>query len=317
MVNSIVGEALSTYLEEHPPVARRIIEKCLTACRARDAARRAAELVKRKGVLESSNLPGTLWDCQERDPSKCELFIVEGKSAAGSAKQGRDSKYQAILPLRGVVLNVERARLDKMLKNQEIATLISALGAGIGNGASNGNGNGHDNNQDDELISSTAERGRGEFDLSKLRYHSIIIMADADVDGAHIRTLLLTFFFRYMPDLIENNHIYIAQPPLYGVKHGKEILYAHSDQELEAILATVKAKNPIIQRYKGLGEMNADQLAETTMDPAKRRIKKVTLEDAETADLIFSTLMGDDVEPRKNFIVKYAKEVRDLDLVGA
>ena len=315
MVNSIVGEALAAYLEEHPPVARRIIEKTMTAARARDAARRAADLVKRKGILESSNLPGTLWDCQERDPSKCELFIVEGKSAAGSAKQGRDSKYQAILPLRGVVLNVERARLDKMLKNQEIATLISALGAGFGGGNGNGNGNGNGHAADEELVSS--ERGRGEFDLSKLRYHRIIIMADADVDGAHIRTLLLTFFFRHMRDLIENDHVYIAQPPLYGVRQGKDILYAHSDQELEAILKQVKAKNPVIQRYKGLGEMNADQLAETTMDPAKRRIKRVTLEDAETADMIFSTLMGDDVEPRKNFIVKYAKEVRDLDLVGA
>ena len=310
MVNSIVGEALGEYLEEHPPVARKIIDKSLTAARAREAARRAADLVKRKGVLENSNLPGTLWDCQERDPSKCELFLVEGKSAAGNAKQGRDSRYQAILPLRGVVLNVERARYDKMLKNNEISTLIAALGAGIGesksgNGDSeNGNGNG-------------SERGRGYFDLSKLRYHRIIIMADADVDGAHIRTLLLTFFFRHMQELVDKGHIYIAQPPLYGVRSGKDILYAHSDDELDAILKQVKAKNPMIQRYKGLGEMNADQLADTTMDPAKRRIKKVSMEDVETADLIFSTLMGDAVEPRKNFIVKYAKEVRDLDLVGA
>jgi len=311
MVNSMVGDALGTYLEEHPPIARKIIEKTITAFRAREAARRAADLVKRKGALENTNLPGTLWDCQERDPSKCELFIVEGKSAAGSAKQGRDSKYQAILPLRGVVLNVERARVDRMLKNQEIATMISALGAGFGGGYATGNGNGDGEN------GNGSERGRGHFDLSKLRYHKIIIMADADVDGAHIPTLLLTFFFRYMQELIEKNHVYIAQPPLYGVKSGKDILYAHTDAELEAILATVKAKSPVIQRYKGLGEMNADQLAETTMDPAQRRIKRVSLEDAETADLIFSTLMGDDVEPRKNFIVKYAKEVRDLDLVGA
>jgi DNA gyrase subunit B len=312
MVNSMVGEALGTYLEEHPPVARKIIEKCITSCRAREAARRAADLVKRKGVLDSTSLPGALWDCQERDPSKCELFLVEGKSAAGSAKQGRDSKYQAILPLRGVVLNVERARLDRMLKNQEIATLISALGAGIsdgsgGTGNENGSGNG----------GSGSERARSQFDLSKLRYHKIIIMADADVDGAHIRTLLLTFFFRYMRELIEQGHVYIAQPPLYGVRSGKEILYAHTDEELEQLVARAKAKNPTIQRYKGLGEMQAEQLSETTMDPEKRHIKRVSLEDAETADLIFSTLMGDDVEPRKNFIVKYAKEVRDLDLVGA
>ena len=311
MVNSIVGEALGEYLEEHPPVARKIIEKATTAARAREAARRAADLVKRKGVLENSNLPGTLWDCQERDPSKCELFLVEGKSAAGNAKQGRDSRYQAILPLRGVVLNVERARFDKMLKNNEIATIISALGAGIGGG--NGNGNGETENGN----GNGAERARSHFDLSKLRYHHIIIMADADVDGAHIRTLLLTFFFRYMRELIEEGHVYIAQPPLYGVRSGKDILYAHSDAELEAALKQVKAKNPMIQRYKGLGEMNADQLADTTMDPAKRRIKKVSMEDAETADWMFSTLMGDDVEPRKAFIVKYAKEVRDLDLVGA
>ncbi len=309
LVNSVVGEALSTYLEEHPSVARKIIGKCITAARARDAARRAADLVKRKSALDATGLPGTLWDCQEKDPTKCELFLVEGKSAAGSAKQGRDSRYQAILPLRGVVLNTERARPDRMLKNQEIATLAQALGAEFrapGNGEPNGNGD-----------NGSAEHGRGLFSIDRLRYHRVIIMADADVDGAHIRTLLLTFFFRHMPDLIKNGHVYIAQPPLYGVRSGKEILYAHSDEELEELLKTVKAKNPTIQRYKGLGEMNADQLAETTMDPEKRRIKRVTMEDAETADLIFSTLMGNDVEPRKEFIVKYAKEVRDLDLVGA
>ena len=313
LVNSIVGEALSEYLEEHPPVARKIIDKANTAARAREAARRAAELVKRKGALESTGLPGTLWDCQERDPSKCELFLVEGKSAGGNAKQGRDSKYQAILPLRGVVLNVERARLDRILKNNEISMLISALGTGISEHHGNGNGNGNGNGDEDVA----SERPRGAFDLSKLRYGKIIIMADADVDGAHIRTLLLTFFFRHMRELIEEGHIYIAQPPLYGVKSGKDILYAHTDEELAAILKQVKAKNPTIQRYKGLGEMNADQLADTTMDPSKRRIKQVQMDDAETADLIFSTLMGDDVEPRKKFIVKYAKEARNLDLVGA
>jgi len=298
-------------------VARKIVDKGVTAARARDAARRAADLVKRKGALENSNLPGTLWDCQERDASKTELFLVEGKSAGGNAKQGRDSRYQAILPLRGVVLNVERARFDKMLKNQEITTLIQALGAGISvhNGSDNGNGDAGENGD------AESESGRSHLDLSKLRYGKIIIMADADVDGAHIRTLLLTFFFRYMPTLIEEGHLYIAQPPLYGVRNGRDILYAHTDGELAAILKQVKAKNPTIQRYKGLGEMNADQLADTTMDPEKRRIKRVTIEDAEEAmteaDRIFSTLMGDAVEPRKKFIVKYAKEARDLDLVGA
>jgi DNA gyrase subunit B len=309
LVNSIVGEALAEYLEEHPPVARKIVEKSVTACRAREAARRAAELVKRKGALESTGLPGTLWDCQERDPSKCELFLVEGKSAAGNAKQGRDSRYQAILPLRGVVLNVERARLDRILKNQEIATLISALGTGITEHDSNGNAE-----------NGSSERARSAFDLSKLRYHKIIIMADADVDGAHIRTLLLTFFFRHMRELIEKGHVYIAQPPLYGVRDGRDLLYAHSEEELEQLLKQIKAKSPQIQRYKGLGEMNADQLADTTMDPEKRRIKQVTMEDVEAveaAESIFSTLMGDDVEPRKEFIVKYAREARDLDLVGA
>ena len=310
LVNSVVGEALGVYLEEHPTVARRIVDKCLTAARAREAARRAADLVKRKGALDATGLPGTLWDCQERDPAKCELFLVEGKSAAGSAKQGRDSRYQAILPLRGVVLNTERAREDKMFRNQEIATLVQALGADVrkrgGNGEDNGNGD-----------NGSAERGRGLFELDKLRYHKVIIMADADVDGAHIRTLLLTFFFRHMRDLIERGHVYIAQPPLYGVRSGGSILYAHTDDELEEAVKQAKAKNPTVQRYKGLGEMNAEQLSETTMDPEKRRIKRVTMEDAAEADTIFATLMGNQVEPRKEFIVRYAKEVRDLDLVGA
>ena len=313
LVNSIVGEALTDYLEEHPTVARKIVDKGVTAARARDAARRAADLVKRKGALENANMPGTLWDCQERNPEKCELFLVEGKSAGGNAKQGRDSRYQAILPLRGVVLNVERARFDRMLKNQEITTLIQALGAGIS--LENGNGNGDENGNGER------ETGRTHLDLSKLRYHKVIIMADADVDGAHIRTLLLTFFFRYMPKLIEEGHLYIAQPPLYGVRNGREILYAHSDDELGDILKQVRAKNPTIQRYKGLGEMNPDQLADTTMDPEQRRIKRVTIEDAEDAmkrvNEIFATLMGDVVEPRKAFIVKYAKDASDLDLVGA
>ena len=314
LVNSIVGEALTDYLEEHPTVARKIVDKGVTAARARDAARRAADLVKRKGALENSNLPGTLWDCQERDPSKCELFLVEGKSAGGNAKQGRDSRYQAILPLRGVVLNVERARFDRMLRNNEITALIAALGASIN--LNGGNGNDGENGGN-----GASEEPHTLLDISKLRYDKIIIMADADVDGAHIRTLLLTFFFRYMPGLIEDGHLYIAQPPLYGVRNGREILYAHSDEELAGILKRVKAKNPTIQRYKGLGEMNPDQLADTTMDPEKRRIKQVMIGDADDAmkraDEIFATLMGDVVEPRKKFIVKYAKEVRDLDLVGA
>jgi len=314
LVNSIVGEALTDYLEEHPTVARKVVDKGITAARARDAARRAADLVKRKGALENANMPGTLWDCQERDPSKCELFLVEGKSAGGNAKQGRDSRYQAILPLRGVVLNVERARWDRMLKNNEITTLIAALGASIN--LNGGNGDNGDNGSNGE-----SEESSTFLDISKLRYHKVIIMADADVDGAHIRTLLLTFFFRYMPKLIEDGRLYIAQPPLYGVRSGRDILYAHTDEELAKILKDVKAKNPTIQRYKGLGEMNPDQLADTTMDPEKRRIKRVMIEDAEDAmkraDDIFATLMGDVVEPRKNFIVKYAKEARDLDLVGA
>jgi len=317
LVNSIVGEALTDYLEEHPTVARKIVDKGVTAARARDAARRAADLVKRKGALENANMPGTLWDCQERDPSKTELFLVEGKSAGGNAKQGRDSRYQAILPLRGVVLNVERARLDRMLKNNEITTLIAALGASINLSGGNGGNGDHDENGSN----GESEESRTLLDISKLRYHKVIIMADADVDGAHIRTLLLTFFFRYMPKLIEDGHLYIAQPPLYGVRSGRDILYAHTDDELAAILKQVKAKNPTIQRYKGLGEMNPDQLADTTMDPEKRRIKRVQIEDAEDAMKragdIFATLMGDVVEPRKNFIVKYAKEARDLDLVGA
>ncbi|MFB3882031.1 MAG: DNA topoisomerase subunit B [Armatimonadota bacterium] len=315
LVNSIVGEALAEFLEEHPSVSRKIVDKASTAARAREAARRAADLVKRKGALENTNLPGTLWDCQERDPSKCELFLVEGKSAGGNAKQGRDSRYQAILPLRGVVLNVERVREDKMLKNQEIATLIQAIGAGYRPRESNGNGGPDGGNG--ENGNGSSEHARSHFDIEKLRYHKIIIMADADVDGAHIRTLLLTFFFRHMRKLIEEGHLYIAQPPLYGVRSGQSIIYAHTDAELEAAIKTVKAKNPMIQRYKGLGEMNPDQLADTTMDPEKRRIKKVAVEDARAAEDVFSTLMGDDVELRKGFIVEYAKEVRDLDLVGA
>ena len=309
LVNSIVGEKLASYLEEHPPVARKIIDKSVIASRAREAARKAADLVKRKSALETTGLPGKLWDCQEKDPAKCELFLVEGQSAGGSAKQSRDSRHQAILPMRGVVLNVEKARLDRVLSNNELSTLISALGTGIHEHTNgNGNGNGHG---EDERGESTSQ-----FDVSRLRYHKVIIMADADVDGAHIRTLLLTFFYRYMRPLIERGHLYIALPPLYGFKNGKEMVYAHSDAELEKLLKKHDPKKVHVQRFKGLGEMDADELAETTMNPEKRHILRVTADDA-AADEIFSTLMGEVVEPRKEFIVRYAKEVKNLDLVGA
>jgi DNA gyrase subunit B len=295
LMNSIVGEELSRYFEENPSVARKIIEKGLTAYRAREAARKAADLVKRQSALESGSLPGKLADCTEKDPSKCELYIVEGDSAGGSAKQGRDRRYQAILPLRGKVLNVEKARLDKALENEEIKSLITALGTGIA-----------ENGEED-----------GKFNIDRLRYHRIIIMADADVDGAHIRTLLLTFFFRYMRPLIERGHIYIAQPPLYQIKvgrDGKERYYAYSDSELEEILKKIKRKDVTIQRYKGLGEMNPQQLWETTMDPSTRTLIQVTIEDAIKADEIFTILMGGKVEPRREFIEKHAKEVRNLDI---
>jgi len=315
LVNSIVGEGLAEYLEENPSVGKRIVDKAITAQRAREAARKASDLIKRKNALESTGLPGKLWDCSEKDPAQCELFLVEGQSAGGSAKQGRNSKYQAVLPLQGKILNVEKHRLDKILEHREIATLISALGTGImeasnggaGNG-SNGNGNGEAHHEDQ-----SSEHG-GTFDLSRLRYHRIIIMTDADVDGAHIRTLLLTFFFRYMTPLIENGNIYIAQPPLYGVRHGKEMRYALDEHELERILKEVGGRKPHIQRYKGLGEMDADQLADTTMDPAHRNLMRVTIEDALAADEIFSILMGEKVEPRRDFIMAHAREVRDLDI---
>jgi len=306
LVSSIVYEGLTTYLEETPTAARRIVDKAITASRAREAARKASELIKRKSALEGTALPGTLWDCSEKDPAKCELFLVEGKSAGGAAKQGRDSHYQAVLPLRGVVLNVERARLDKMLGNEEIATLISALGTGIA--PREGNGNEENGDANGEVTS--------KLDISRLRYHHIIIMADADVDGAHIRTLLLTFFFRYMRPLVERGHLYIALPPLYGVPNGKEMLYAHSEGQLQAILQRLgKQDGAAVQRYKGLAEMSADQLAETAMDPGKRTVRQVTIADAERADELFTILMGDKVEPRKEYIVAHAKEVTDIDLV--
>lgn len=314
IVNSVVGEGLAEFLEENPQIGRRIVEKAVTAARAREAARKAADLVKRQTALESTSLPGKLADCSERDPSKCEIYLVEGDSAGGSAKQGRDRRYQAVLPLRGKILNVEKARLDKALENEEIQALITALGTGIARGAGAeyvGDENGEENGE---------EKGNGrddiyKFDIRKLRYHRVIIMTDADVDGDHIRTLLLTFFFRYMRPLIEAGHIYIAQPPLYRITAGKDMqLYAQTDKELEEIMKSLRGKRDVrVQRFKGLGEMNADQLHETTMDPTKRTMARVTLEDAILADEIFTTLMGDKVEPRREFIERHAKEVADVD----
>jgi len=285
-VDSIVAQGLSDFLEENPSVGKVILEKALTAYRAREAAKKARELTRRKSVLESTSLPGKLADCTERDPALSEIFIVEGDSAGGSAKQGRDRHYQAILPLRGKILNVEKARLDRILSNEEIKAMITAFGTGIGE----------------------------DFDISKLRYHKIIIMTDADVDGSHIRTLLLTFFFRFMRPLIENGHVYIAQPPLYLVKKNRKEYYCYSDQELDELLNEIGRDGIEVQRYKGLGEMNAEQLADTTMDPSKRTLLKVTMEDARRADEIFTILMGDKVEPRREFIEANAKLVTNLDV---
>jgi len=285
LVESAVIEGLSEYLEENPSVGRKIIEKSVMASKARDAARKARELTRRKSALEVSALPGKLADCTFKEPELSELFLVEGDSAGGSAKQGRDRRFQAILPLRGKILNVEKARLDRILTNEEIKAMITALGTGIGE----------------------------DFDLAKLRYYKTIIMTDADVDGAHIRTLLLTFFYRYMPHLIEKGHIYIARPPLYMVKKGKKEEYCYSDQEL-AIIMSEMGKGVNVQRYKGLGEMNAEQLGETTMNPETRTVMKVTMEDAVAADEVFSMLMGEKVEPRKDFIMTYGREVVNLDI---
>src|SRR5579884_784135 len=281
-----VNEQLSAYLDENPADARRIVEKCITAARAREAARKARDLVIRKTALEGMTLPGKLADCQERDPEKSELYLVEGDSAGGSAKQGRDRRFQAILPLRGKILNVEKARLDKILSYDQIKYLITALGAGIG-------------------MTMRPE---------KLRYHRIVIMTDADFDGAHIRTLLLTFFFRHMKEIIEEGCLYIAQPPLYRIQNGREKLYAYNDQERDSILKKVRAKNPNVQRYKGLGEMNPDQLWETTMDPHNRLLLRVNIEDAVRASEIFDVLMGSNVAPRKKFIETHAKDVTNLDV---
>jgi DNA gyrase subunit B len=286
-VESVVAEALSAFLEENPREAKAIINKCLTASRAREAARQARDLVIRKSALESLTLPGKLADCSERDPAKCEIYIVEGDSAGGSAKQGRDRHFQAILPLRGKILNTERARMDKILANNEVKSLISALGCGIGD----------------------------QFDVGKLRYHRTIIMTDADVDGSHIRTLLLTFFFRYMPQLIENGHLYIAQPPLYRLESKKiGVQYVYTDADKDVALKPLGSDKVTIQRYKGLGEMNPEQLWETTLNPDNRTLLQVTVEDAAAADRTFDMLMGDEVPPRKRFIQTHAKEVRNLDI---
>jgi DNA gyrase subunit B len=285
IVDSVTGEGLSTFLEENPVIAKKFIEKSVQAARARDAARKARELTRRKSALEVTSLPGKLADCSWKEPEHCEMYIVEGDSAGGSAKQGRDRRFQAILPLRGKILNVEKARLDKILTNLEIRAMITAMGTGISD----------------------------DFDISKARYHKLIIMTDADVDGAHIRTLLLTFFYRYMRPLIENGYVYIAQPPLFKIKKGKDIQYAYSDHELTGILDEIGREKVEIQRYKGLGEMNPEQLWETTMDPAGRTMFQVTIEDAMKSEEIFSVLMGDKVEPRRDFIQRYAKEVRNLD----
>jgi DNA gyrase subunit B len=298
IVNSITGEGLSQYLEEHPQAAKRIIDKALTSQRARDAARKAAELIKQKSGLEWSSLPGKLADCSEKDPSKCELYLVEGDSAGGSAKSGRDRRTQAVLPLRGKIINVGKAALDKTLENNEVKSLIMALGTGI------------KIDSDDEEGDETSSK----FDLSRLRYHRIIIMTDADVDGDHIRTLLLTFFFLYMRPLIEAGHIYIAQPPLYSIKAGKDKkFYARSAEERDQILATLKKKDVQVGRFKGLGEMNAEDLYDTTMKMETRTIAQVNVEGAERAAEIFNILMSDKVEPRKNFIIQYAKEANNVD----
>ncbi len=286
IVYGLVNERLDFFFEENPKQARVIIDKCMQAQRAREAAKKARDLSRRKNALEGSGLPGKLVDCKNTNPAESEIFLVEGDSAGGTAKGGRDPNSQAILPLRGKILNVEKARLDKVLSNEEIRTMITAFGTGFGD----------------------------EFDVSKLRYHKIIIMTDADVDGSHIRTLLLTFFYRQMKPLVEEGHVYIAQPPLYGVKKGKKQWWAFSDADLKSIVGDAELKDFQIQQYKGLGEMDADQLAETTMEVGNRRLKQITVEDAVEAEQIFTDLMGDKVEPRKQYIFDYAKSVKNLDL---
>jgi DNA gyrase subunit B len=285
-VESVVGEAFKIWLDENPREARAIIEKCLTAARARSAARQARDLVIRKSALESSTLPGKLADCSTRNSEEAELYIVEGDSAGGSAKQGRDRRFQAVLPLRGKILNVEKARLDKVLNNNEIRSLVQALGIGIGD----------------------------DVDLDNLRYGRVIVMTDADVDGSHIRTLLLTFFYRYMTTLIDQGHLYVAQPPLYLIKNGRQQQYVYTEAQKERVLEGIRNPNVSLQRYKGLGEMNPDQLWETTMNPDNRSLLQVTVEDAAQADRTFEMLMGSEVPPRRRFIMTHAREVENLDI---
>ncbi|MGJ4787463.1 DNA topoisomerase (ATP-hydrolyzing) subunit B [Leptospira koniambonensis] len=287
IMQTLTGEGLSLFFEENPAITKKILEKCILSAKAREAARKARDLTRRKSVLEGGGLPGKLADCSEKDPAASELYIVEGDSAGGSAKQGRDRHYQAILPLKGKILNVEKARLDKILGNEEIRTLVSALGTGI---------------------------GEDEFNIDKARYHKVFIMTDADIDGSHIRTLLLTFFFRYMKPIIEKGFLYVAQPPLYLIKHGKTSTYLFSDKEKDEYLKSLGTEKAVIQRYKGLGEMNPEQLWETTMDPEKRVVLKVKLDDYVEAEDTFNILMGDEVNPRRRFIEVNAAKVANLDL---
>lgn len=286
LVDSVVGEKLGEFFEENPTLTKKIIGKAKAASQAREAARKARELIRRKNVLESNSMPGKLADCSSKDPAECEIYLVEGDSAGGSAKQGRDRKFQAILPLKGKILNVEKARMDKILGNDEIRAMITALGSGIGD----------------------------DFNIDKARYHKLIIMTDADVDGSHIRTLILTFFYRYMKPLLEAGYVYIAQPPLFQIKKGKNVRYVYDEKALENALAEMGRDNVVIQRYKGLGEMNPEQLWETTMNPESRTVLQVTIEDAQEADEIFNILMGDKVEPRREFIHENAKKVKNLDI---
>jgi DNA gyrase subunit B len=285
-VKTVVNEFLAAYLEEHPRTANIVLEKAVSAARAREAARKARDITRRKSALDVGNLPGKLADCSLTDPALCELYLVEGDSAGGSARQGRRRDFQAILPLRGKILNVEKARLDKILSYDQIKFLITAMGTSIGD----------------------------RFDVAKLRYRKVIIMTDADVDGAHIRTLLLTFFFRHMREVVDEGCLYIAQPPLYSVQDGREKKYAYTEKQRDALVKAAKAKEPKVQRYKGLGEMNAEQLWETTMDPAVRILLRVDVDDAVRASEIFDVLMGNNVAPRKKFIETHAKDVKNLDV---